>query len=268
MTSREANLTATVITDRNGKVTTVHKKEQTTPAPHRPIPSPVLRGGNQAASLERTLALAERRSGRHGLRNLKSIEKLHSLLADPKTGEAGIAEQALISLLDNRQTEVMIEAAQTQDGFLPALKLMHGMLSTGQIAGFAALYEKDMFIPPSQEKDPEIENARINMGLWAASYEHLKRHSPLGDEYETYTDLSRLDSSGRSRAKAFFRLCGVMNELEHTKKFPQDIVDFALDGGHDIKEVVSAMRATRSLDPIVLRGVIAGIQAPVAEGWL
>jgi hypothetical protein len=268
MTPREANLTATVITDRNGKVTTVHKKDQTTPALYRPIPSPVLRGGNQAASLERTLALAERRSGRYGSRNLEGIEQLHSLLADQETGEASIAEQALISLLDDRQTEVMIEAAQTKEGFLPALRLMHGRLSTGQIAGFAALYEKDMFVPPSQESDPETKKASTNMELWAASYEHLKRHSPLGEEYETYTDLSRLDTSGRARAKSFFRLCGVMNEIGHTKKFPQSLVDFTLDGDYDIKEVVSAMRSTKSIDPIVLRGVIEGIEAPVAEGWL
>lgn len=266
MTPRNNDLTPTVITDRNGKVTTVHKRERAS-AQSRQMPSPSLTFGEQAASLERTLTIAGRRKCKDGPRNKASLETLHNLLADPETGEAGWQQQGFIALLDNRQTEVMI-GAMPKKGFSDVLDLMHNVYSTGQIVGLASLYEEDLFIQPSQAAGSELDKARINMTLWGSAHSELRKLDVLASNYDTYSDLSTLDSSGKAQASIFLRLYGAVKELGHKGKMPQDLLDFALGNSHDIKEVVSVMRTTQSMDPIFLRGVLDGIEAPVAGGWL
>lgn len=267
MTPRNNDLTPTVITDRNGRVTTVHKKDQRVPAQSRSMPLPSIVSDRKSASLERTLTYADRRKCKDGPRNKESLEALHNLLADPETGEAGWKQQGFIGLLDNRQTEVMI-SAMSKKGFPDVLDLMHNVYSTGQIVGFASLYEDDMFMPPDQTASSEADKARIKVELWGSAHSQLRKLEVLGPEYDTYTDMSALDSSRKARASAFLRLHAAMGELGHKNWMPQDLLEFALDDHHEIKDVVAAMRSTRSTDPMVLRGVMSGIEAPVAEGWL
>jgi hypothetical protein len=267
MTPRNNDLKPTVITDRNGKVTTVHKKDQRAFVPSRPMPSPSIISGNQSASLERTLTLAAKRKCKDGPRNKESLEALHNLLADPETGEAGWQQQGFLALLDNRQTEVVI-GAMSKEGFPDALNLMHNVYSTGQIVGFASLYEEDLFVPPSKAASSEVDKARINMQLWGSAHDQLRKLDLLDANYDAYSDLSTLDSSGKEQVSTFLRLYGAVKELGHKGKMPQDLIDFALSNSHDINDVVSAMRSTRSMDPIFLRGVLDGIEAPVAGGWL
>jgi hypothetical protein len=49
---------------------------------------------------------------------------------------------------------------------------------------------------------------------------------------------------------------------------PKELVEYATSGEQNIHDVASAIRDTGSNDLTVIRGVLEGVAAPVAEGWL
>jgi len=277
MTARDTNLTPTVITDRNGKVTTVHKRLNERSKTAKALPSPTTQKlASSSSSLERVLTILSSPHLPYRSRNLESAKKIHALLANKESGEVDVTGQSLIVRLKDHQADAVLEALATQEDFASIITAMHGSYSVGQIAGFASVYEPDLFVPPSRADASDEEKRTLNMRLFGTGYALLKRNQLLGPRSDIYDDLTRSDiyddlssqdAEGRKLVQSFFMLWSVIDEIGRTK-MPPELVDFSMQGDHDIKAVVAAIRATGSVDPVVIRGVINGMESSVAEGWL
>lgn len=263
MSNRKSSLTPTVITDRNGRITTVHKKDDASPAPLKRLPPPT--GLNKiSASLERTLTLAKRRPGEP--RNIGDLYRVHALLADQETGESSIREQAFIALLDNRQTKVMVDAL-SKDGLAEIVRGMFDYLSTGQIVSFSCVYEPDLF-SSFYEGKPDSKKSRIINKIWNDTHTNMRQYHALDNGMEANSDLSLLPPDKMLRSKAFIRLFLTMRKEGHTGRIPDEVVEFAISGECDIDDIAAVFKKTKILDPAFLRGVINGAENAVAQGWL
>lgn len=233
------------------------------------LPAPDLKQDGQSYSLERVSTLLSKRERISGVRRDRAnVTKLHDMLADPETGEADLRWQVLIPRLDNGQTEAVISALESEEGFRAILEAAEKTLSTGQIAGLAALYEPDMFIPPALAKAAEQEKVDLTIVKFTKGHKLLRRSELLGLEYETYTDLSKLSEDKLRLAADFYRLYSARWDNEDYGAMPKEMVKLAFHDGYDMNDVVTVVRETGSSDPAVIRGVLEGVAAPVAEGWL
>ena len=266
MNTRKTHLTPTVVTDKNGKTTTVHKRPPVEAKASR-LPAPSMQAASsQPASLERVLTIIAKKQED---RDLEAVVRLHGLLANPETGEADLNGQTLLARFNNRQTDVVIKALETQKDFLPILRIVYGVYSIDQAAGFAAVYEPDLFVQPSQANAPLVQRVRINHETLGAASPHLRNNKLLGEQHaDYYKDLSRYSDEELAPVKSFLRLYGAMAALGRKGNPPKELIEFALHGGHDIKNIVAAIGEKGITDPVALRGVLEGAAAPVAEGWL
>jgi hypothetical protein len=269
MSTSKPPLTPTVITDRNGRVTTVHKKESRIATSKRQLPAPDLGMDGRSSSLERLMALADRHAALKGItRDKDQMAKLHDLLADPATGRADVRWQALIGRFDDIQTKAVITALESKEGFKPVMEEMDQRFSAGQIAGFAAVYDPDIFAPSELSDAPEHDKVQISIERYSKAYHHLRRSELLGGEYDSYGDMAKNDPEKLRVVESYYRLYSALNDAGHLGMVPKELVEYATSGEQNIHDVASAIRDTGSNDLTVIRGVLEGVAAPVAEGWL
>lgn len=274
MSPRKLPLTPTVITDKNGKVTTVHKRDKEQSSDSK-FPAPALSDSVETASpsLVRVMAMVskrERESDQPPLRDRKSLAKLHGLMLRAKRRDSDlnddltIQQQGTLARLDNHQTEVLI-SAYGKEGFPLACSLMYGTVSLGQLCGFAALYEPDLLMS-GDWGGTDIEKARNHLDRYVGVYALLRKQ--LGLNHDSYSDMSKEDEESLKRIRRFMLLYGALCDLGQKGKMDQGLVDYMLDGRNDARSAVTVIRETGSTDLSSIRGIVEGASKPVAEGWL
>lgn len=275
MSPRKLPLTPTVITDKNGKVTTVHKRDREQVSDAK-FPAPALLDSVETASpsLARIMAMVskrERESDQPPLRDRKSLAKLHELMLRAKRRDSDLDEdltiqqQGILARLNNHQTETLISAYE-KEGFSLACSLMYGTISIGQLCGFAALYEPDMLMA-SDWGGTDIERARNSLDRYVGAYALLRKQ--LGLSYDSYSDMSYEGEESLKRIRRFMSLYGALCDLgSRGRKMDQGLMDYMLDDRTDAKGVVAVIRETGNTEVPFIRGVLEGASKPVAEGWL
>lgn len=260
-------LTPTVITDRNGKITTVHKKtDGMSRASAMPPPALSIR----PRSLDRVLEAFHRRSANSTveLPSEDELATLHSLMAaGAKGGEITSYKQIFLSLIGSRgrdKVTALIDAYR-KEGFKQLFNATHESYSAGQLVGIASLYEPEFFCNDSATNSGAKTEARTRgyVMLFHAirECEHLEQVDP--------NNLTETSPDTFKQVKSYAHLFAACRDVDNSlRNVDGELVKYALSDGVSAEEVAGIIRENRTVDVVTIRGIIEGVPKAVAQGWL
>lgn len=265
------NLTPTVVTDKNGKLTTVHKKQDTGPNATTSIPAPVGVPSNKANAAGNGIEEYDSEVG----------SKLYALMeAEVGNRKMGMDKMVLVVRANNRQRALYLELMERKDGFWGLMNAAtSSSLPNGERPGdeefesMALLYDKDLF--ESFPDAPKLSKAQKQYAKLRdyrkALYELWKEPALtlISTRKEAYR-LGTLPSEAVEEARGYLKLkAAVDDSCPPSDELLGDLLDVALHSGdHSLDDVIRVVREHHTRDTNTVLGILNGATTSVAEGWL
>ena len=271
------NLTPTVVTDKNGKITTVHKKLGSVSPSAASIPAPWVSPVKRSAPTSATAAAPVREE-----RDSELSGRLYALMEKANGRAMGMNKFVFAVRANNRQMKVFVDLLERDEGFWDIINAgTSSSLSDrdrpyeDELESIALIYDKDAFpAPPEMKRKAQKQFYKLN------SYRDIlqdARREPaikgVADRKSTIR-LGELPEDTVNEVRSYVRLATVVRELfpETVRRYDNEplgeLLEVALHGEHSVDEVITVVKEHHTRDATVVRGILNGSTPAVAEGWL
>jgi hypothetical protein len=264
-----SDLTPTVVADKNGKITTVHKKLDTTSsATSNTLPSPVLQQPNTVAD---PLEIEEY--------DQSEGKRLFALMEAANKRELGMDKWVFAVQADNKQMKLFAVLLEHDDGFWDIISAATSSSlsnrdrpSINEMESIALVYDKDAYT--EFPNTPKARKAQKNQ-LRLAAYRDALMDSYRVQAIQGVTSrkeavrLGELPEETVDEVRAYVKFHSAIQDI-----FPKEdlligeLFAVALHGEHSPDEVLSVVQEHHTTDVNTVLGVLNGSSPAVAKGWL
>jgi len=261
----KSNLTPTVVTDKNGRTTTVHKKLATAPTTAKTLPAPTITAPKAAPAKIET-------------RDTEISARLFTLMEAANGRDIGMNKFVFAARSNNRQMKLYVDLLERNDGFWDIINAAtsNGMgsrqPSKSEVESIALIYDKDSYTRfPNEPKAGKARKQHLKLAGYRDALAGAYRE-PAIKGIKTHKEsirLADLPAETVHEVREYAKILSVVKEVlpEEERSF-SDLLDVALHGEHSVDDVINVIREHHTVDANVVLGVLNGSSPAVAQGWL
>lgn len=264
------NLTPTVISDKNGKITTVHKKADSgSSETAKGIPAPAIQQVPSAPLPSIEVETYDPVDGK----------RFFDLMEAASKRPLGQDKVVFAVQANNRQRKLFADLLERNDGFWEILSAATSSSVSPRnkhnpdgIESIALVYDKNVYVNfPNHPKATKAQKAKLRLNSY---------HDALTDAYRikaiegvaTRKDsfrLGELSEETVDQVRAYVKFHSAVQDV-----FPDrdlligELFGITLQGEHTADEVLSVVQAHRTTDVNSVLGVLNGSAPAVSKGWL
>jgi hypothetical protein len=269
------NLTPTVVTDKNGKITTVHKKADAAAPRAKAIPAPqspsAVKAPAQAAPLAETT------------RDKELSGRLYELMEKANGRPLGMNKFVFALRANNRQMKVFVDVLERDEGFWDIINAATASSLSDrdrpyedELESIALIYDKDSLKAPAEYGKRKAAARHYRM----SAYRDILQDARVEPAIKGITQrkqtirLGEMPEETVNEVRAFVRLASAVREAfpETVRKYDNepmgDLLEVALHSGHSTDDVIAVVREHHTRDAHTVLGILNGTTPAVANGFL
>lgn len=270
-----SNLTPTVVTDRNGKITTVHKKVDAAAPRAKSIPAPQ----SPSAAKQPVRAVTPEREKR----DAELSGRLYSLMEKANGRPLGMNKFVFAVRANNRQMKVFADLLERDEGFWDIINAATSSSLSDrdrpyedELESIALIYDKESLKAPPEFAKRKAAARHYRMSAYRDILQEARVEPAIKGitERKQTIRLGEMPEETVNEVRAFVRLASVVRQefpdtVRRYDNAPMgDLLDLALHSEHSVDDVIHVVREHHTHDANVVRGILDGASPSVAEGWL
>lgn len=271
------NLTPTVVTDKNGKTTTVHKKLGGISPSAASIPAPWSSPVKRSAPASATTAAPVREE-----RDSELSGRLYALMEKANGRAMGMNKFVFAVRANNRQMKLFADLLERDEGFWDIINAATSSSLSDrdrpyedELESIALIYNKDAFPAPADMKR-KAHKQHNKLASYRDILQDARREPAIkgvADRKSTIR-LGEMPEETVREVREYARLASVVRELfpETVRRFDNeplgDLLEVALHSEHSVDDVIKVVREHHTRDANTVLGILNGSTPSVAEGWL
>lgn len=263
------DLTPTVVADKNGKITTVHKKlDASSSATSKTLPSPAIQQPKAVVAPVEIETYDESEG-----------KRLFALMEAANKRELGMDKWVFVVQADNKQMKLFADVLEQNDGFWDIIAAATSSSlsnrdrpSIDEMESIALIYDKDAYV--DFPNVPKVRKAAKNH-LRLAAYRDALMDAYVAKAIKGVTTrkeavrLGELPEETVDEVRAYVKFHSAIQDI-----FPKEdlrigeLFGVALHGEHSFDEVLSVVQEHHTTNVNTVLGVLNGSSPAVAKGWL
>jgi hypothetical protein len=263
------NLTPTVVADKNGKITTVHKKLDTNDtATSKTLPAPVLQQPAAAAAPVEIETYDDSEG-----------KRLFALMEAANKQPLGMDKWVFAVQANNKQMKLFADLLEKDEGFWEIIAAATSSSlssrdrpSIDEMESIALIYDKDAYTEfPHMPKARKAQKARLRLAAYRDALidaYRIKAIQGVTTRREAF-NLGALPDETVDEVRAYVKFHSAIQDI-----FPKndlligELFGVVLRGEHSPDEVLSVVQEHHTVDVNTVLGVLNGSSPAVAKGWL
>lgn len=263
------DLTPTVVADKNGKITTVHKKLDTSSAStSKALPAPALQQPKPAVEPVEIETYDESEG-----------KRLFALMEEANKRPLGMDKWVFVVQADNKQMKLFADMLEKNEGFwdiisaatassLPARERP----GINELESIALVYDKDAYLEfPHVPKATKANKARLRLNSYRDALMdgyRVKAIKGVTSRKEA-VNLGALPDETVNEVRSYVKFHSVIQDIFPTQDLKiGELFGLTLQGEHSADEVLSVVQEHHTTDINTVLGVLNGSSPAVAKGWL
>lgn len=263
------DLTPTVIADKNGKITTVHKKLDTgSSATSKALPAPAMQQPKPAVDPVEIEVYDESEG-----------KRLFALMEAANKRPLGMDKFVFAVQADNKQMKLFADLLEKDEGFWEIIAAATASSlsardrpGVNELESIALVYDKDAYFEfPHQPKARKAQKAHLHMSAYRDALIDAYRVKAIEGvtSRKEAVNLGSLPDETVDEVRAYVKFHSAVQDI-----FPKEdlligeLFGLTLQGTHSADEVLSVVQEHHTTDINAVLGVLNGSSPAVAKGWL